>query len=167
MWYLPAMSALMAHTRAAISSTKRSGKRWRLGMSNLEVRNRWCAMLFVCRLKENRELSFEIYGSFINGSSLINYRETLTMSWKKNQACCSAASLTALVLTTHCKASSSWRSYGRERKPRQFRHILGHDKQRINHACNIHKICNLAVGLNLNQPAKKKKQNLNVFFGKI
>lgn len=34
----------------------------------------------------------------------------LTMSWKKNQACCSAASLTVLVLTTHCSASSSWSS---------------------------------------------------------
>lgn len=34
-----------------------------------------------------------------------------TMSWKKNQACCSAASLTVLVLTTHCSASSSCNSW--------------------------------------------------------
>lgn len=33
------------------------------------------------------------------------------ISWKKNQACCSAASLTELVLTTHCNASSSWSSF--------------------------------------------------------
>lgn len=31
----------------------------------------------------------------------------LTMSWKKNQACCRTASRTALPLTTHCRASSS------------------------------------------------------------
>ena len=31
----------------------------------------------------------------------------LTMSWKKNQACCRTVSRTALPLTTHCRASSS------------------------------------------------------------
>ena len=48
------------------------------------------------------------------------------MSWKKNQACCRAASLTVLVLTTHCRASSSWSSWstdqarpGQDRSPRQ------------------------------------------------
>lgn len=34
------------------------------------------------------------------------------MSWKKNQACCRTASRTALPLTTHCRASSSWSSWG-------------------------------------------------------
>lgn len=34
-------------------------------------------------------------------------RGRLTMSWKKNQACCRTASRTALPLTTHCRASSS------------------------------------------------------------
>lgn len=31
----------------------------------------------------------------------------LTISWKKNQACCKTASRTVLPLTTHCRASSS------------------------------------------------------------
>lgn len=34
-------------------------------------------------------------------------RRCLTMSWKKNQACCRTASRTVLPLTTHCRASSS------------------------------------------------------------
>lgn len=35
----------------------------------------------------------------------------LTISSKKNQACCRAASRTLPLHTTHCRASSSWKSY--------------------------------------------------------
>lgn len=41
------------------------------------------------------------------------HNSKLTISWKKNQACWSAASLTVLLLTTHCKANSSWSNYTR------------------------------------------------------
>lgn len=40
--------------------------------------------------------------------------EVLTMSWKKNQACCRTSSRTALPLTTHCRASSSCSSCGQD-----------------------------------------------------
>ena len=46
LWYRPAISALMAQTSAAMSSTKRSGKRCLLGRSIREDRNRWWLMLF-------------------------------------------------------------------------------------------------------------------------
>lgn len=36
------------------------------------------------------------------------------MSSKKNQACCRAPSLTLPLLTTHCRASSSWKSWEQE-----------------------------------------------------
>lgn len=49
LWYRPAISALMAHTSAAMSSTKRSGKRWRLRTSTFEVRNKWWDILLVWR----------------------------------------------------------------------------------------------------------------------
>lgn len=38
----------------------------------------------------------------------------LTISSKKNQACCRAPSLTLPLLTTHCRASSSWKSWEQE-----------------------------------------------------
>ena len=67
-WYRLAMSALMAHTSAAMSSTKRSGKRWRLGMSSFEVRNKWWAMLFVCRRGQIRTFCFYCFN---NGTSFV------------------------------------------------------------------------------------------------
>lgn len=45
------------------------------------------------------------------GVLLWSWRRYLTMSWKKNQACCRTASRTALPLTTHCRASSSCSSW--------------------------------------------------------
>lgn len=47
----------MAHTSAAMSSTKRSGKRWRLGTPTFEVRNKWWDILFVWRkIQVNRKI---------------------------------------------------------------------------------------------------------------
>ena len=43
-----------------------------------------------------------------------------TISWKKNQAWCNAASRTELVLTTHCRASSSWSSW----KPKEQESVM-------------------------------------------
>lgn len=78
-------------------------------------------MLFVCRRGYIRKWFADLKFCFTafsldfcyleSGVQLLQFQKgMLTISWKKNQACCSAASLTVLVLTTHCKASSSWSS---------------------------------------------------------
>lgn len=144
LWYRLAMSALMAHTSAAMSSTKRSGKRWRLGRSSFEVRNKWLAMLFVWRREEKNTVTqwkFDL--------PCYNYDDPttywLTMSWKKNQACCSAASLTVLVLTTHCNASSSWRSWAQTNTHTHtvFQLAQGNDYQRWDELLRL-KLCAFA-----------------------
>lgn len=93
------------------------------------------------------------------------------MSSKKNQACCRAPSLTLPLLTTHCRASSSWKSWEQEgtiSKPFTIKHTAYRslrlsssegDKMVLWH--NVH--CEAArvgrIHYSTDQTLNKKKQN--------
>ena len=101
------MSPAMVLTSAVMSSMKRSGKRFFLGDSRRWAKYRWWMMLFTWgpqSLQSDTPMS-DFKPVHFSGA-------VLTMSSKKNQACCKAPSRTLPLLTTHCKASSSWNSWG-------------------------------------------------------
>lgn len=112
----------MVLTRAVMSSMKRSGKRFFLGDSSRSVKYKWCMMLLTWNEKGSRthhssyNLNSRGYTFKHKGGSMETNMgaEVLTMSSKKNQACCRAPSLTLPLLTTHCRASSSWKSCEQE-----------------------------------------------------
>ncbi len=111
------MSPAMVLTRAVMSSMKRSGKRFLLVDCRRSVKYKWWIMLLTWKEKEHPFFpsQLQMLHFWLNEEAWgFMILVVLTISSKKNQACCRAPSLTLPLLTTHCRASSSWKSWEEE-----------------------------------------------------
>lgn len=85
-------------------------------------------MLFTCG--RGRKKDTLLYYPHIKVKALVNARMFPTINSKKNQACCRAPSLMLPLLTTHWRASSSWKSLNKQLKLKHMDKIMGEGNNR-------------------------------------